>query len=393
MLEEVLEDRTITLRPTTAFVSLEALRGNLAAIRQRVGPGVRTMAVVKANAYGHGLIRTALELVRAGADELGVAFVEEGIALRRAGITTPILVLGGIIGGQIAHYLEHDLAITAASPFKLRQIEEVAAAMKRRAKVHLKLDTGMERIGIHWDHASALFEAASEARWSDVLGVFSHFSTSDEADLTHTKLQLERFLEALDWYRRTSVPMPARHIANSGGILQHPESFFEMVRPGALLYGFYPSHETDRTAVAVFPALSLVTRVVYFKVVRAKDPVGYGRKFRPDRPTRVVTLPVGYGDGYSRSLGDKAFVLVGGLRYPVIGSVTMDAIMVAIGDGTAYVGDEAVLIGRQGREEVGVEELADLVGTIPYEILTSIGARVPRIYLEPGEDRAKYLAE
>ncbi|MBI4818283.1 MAG: alanine racemase [Deltaproteobacteria bacterium] len=392
MLEQVLEDRTITLRPTTAFVALDALRANLRAIRARVGDRVRIMAVVKANAYGHGLIRTARELLVAGADELGVAFLEEGIALRRAGVTAPILVLGGIIGRQVTHYLEHDLAITAASPFKLRQIEEIAAARGVRAKVHLKIDTGMERIGIHWDHADALFSAAAEARFSDVLGVFSHFSTSDEADPTHTRIQLERFLEATSWFSRNSLPTPPLHIANSGAILQHPDTFFEMVRPGALLYGFYPSEEVRRT-VEVRPALSLVTRVVFFKVVRPNDPVGYGRKFRPARATRVVTLPVGYGDGYSRALGGRASVLLGGHRYPAVGSVTMDAIMVDVGSGSAYVGDEAVLIGRQGSEEITAEELAGLIGTIPYEVLTSIGARVPRVYLEPGEERSKYLSD
>jgi alanine racemase len=368
----------IALRPTTAYIDLEALRANVDAVRQRVAPA-RIMGIVKANAYGHGLIRVAKELIGSGVDALGVAFLEEGVRLRRAGVKAPILVLGGIIGNQIRAFVEHDLEITASSPYKLGQIEEVASAMRKRAKVHLKIDTGMERIGIHWQNAEKLFEAAINAKHCDVMGAFSHLARSESDDKSYTKLQLERFSEATDFFRKRALPIPPRHIANSGAILQHPDAFFEIVRPGLILYGLYPSPEVERT-VRLQPVLSLKTRVVYFKVVKKDSPVSYNGRWIAPEDTRVVTLPVGYGDGYSRGLSNKASVLIHGKRYPIVGAVTMDALMVDIGQDSAFNGDEVVLIGAQGDASIRCEELAEILGTIPYEILTSINTRVPRQY-------------
>lgn len=377
---EELSEPEVALRPTTAYVDLGALVRNLAAVRARVG-GARVMGIVKANAYGHGLLRVAKELVRHGVDELGVAFLEEGIALRRAGITAPILVLGGIIGNQIRFFLEHDLAITASSPFKLQQIEDVAAALGRRARVHLKIDTGMERIGVHWYSAEKLVEAALRVRCSDIAGVFSHFATSDAADKAQTRLQLERFLEVCALFERHGVRPPLRHIANSGAILQHPEATLDMVRPGLMLYGLYPSAEVERS-IPLAPMLSLKSRVVYFKVVKAGATVSYNGRWTAPADTRVVTVPVGYGDGYARALSNRAQVLIHGQRRPIVGMITMDALMVDLGQGSAFNGDEVVLLGRQGDEVIRAEELAELLGTIPYEILTSINTRVPRTYVE-----------
>ena len=365
----------IALRPTTAFVDLDAIESNVAAIRHRVGPDVQIMGIVKANAYGHGLVPVARALLAFGVDALGVAFLEEGIALRRAGVRAPVLVLGGIIGNQIVHFLEFDLQITASSVYKLQQIEEQAAASGRRAQVHLKIDTGMERIGMHWDTAHQLLEAARKAKHCDIKGVFSHLACSESDDHSFTRLQLERFHACLD-----QVPGPwIRHLANSGAVLQHPNSAFEMVRPGIMLYGVYPTPGIPKT-VPLKPALSLHTRVVYFKVVRAGSSVSYDRTWLAERDTRVVTLPVGYGDGYSRRLSNSAEVLIHGHRHPTVGRVTMDAMMVDIGQSSAYNGDAVVLLGRQDAEEITVEELAERSDTIPYEVLTSISVRVPRVY-------------
>ena len=379
MMHDVLEDESIQVRPTTAWVDLDALRANVAAVRARVGAR-RIMGIVKANAYGHGLVRTSKELLRFGCDELGVAFLEEGIALRRAGIEAPILVLGGIIGHQISHFLEYDLQLTASSIFKLSQIEAAAEASGRRAKVHLKIDTGMERIGIHWDNAATLIEAALAADHCELAGVFSHLACSDAADPSFTRRQLERFEEALSVFERRSEPMPLRHIANSGAVLQHPEALYDMVRPGCLLYGFYPSQGVQRT-VDVTPVLSLRSQIVYFKVVRAGSSVSYDRLWIAPNDTRVVTVPAGYGDGYPRRLTGKGEVLIHGRRYPVVGAVTMDALMVDIGADSAFNGDEVVLLGSQGSLTIRAEELAEALGTIPYEVLTSIAARVPRRYI------------
>lgn len=369
----------IALRPTTATVDLGALDANVRAVRARVGSR-KIMAVVKANAYGHGLVPVSQALIDSGVDALAVAFLEEGIALRRAGVKAPVLVLGGIIGNQIAHFIEHDLEITAASAYKVRQIDEVASVTGRRARIHLKIDTGMERFGVHWDHADALLEAAASARSCELAGVFTHFASADAADASYTRLQLERFEQALTRWRARGFVIPTVHAANSGAVLQHDAALFDLVRVGSLLYGFYSSPEAART-VAVRPVLSLSTRVVYFKVVREGSPVSYDGRWRAPRDTRVVTLPVGYGDGYLRALSNKAEVLIGGRRHPVVGSITMDATMVDIGTSSAFNGDEVVLIGAQGGERVTVEELAQRAGTIPYEILTSINTRVPRVYV------------
>ncbi|MDH7515732.1 MAG: alanine racemase [Bacteroidota bacterium] len=379
MIDLVFADESIVLRPTVVRVDIRALEHNFRMLRSLVGK-TRVMATVKANAYGHGLVRTAQEFLRLGADELGVAFLEEGIVLRKAGVTAPILVLGGIIGNQIAHFLEYDLQITASSVLKIRQIDETAAALGRRAQVHLKIDTGMGRIGVRPESAPALFDAAVEAKHCDIRGVFTHFSASHAADPGFTRMQLERFLEATRYFERHSLPMPLRHAANSAAVLQHPEAILDMVRPGIMLYGVYPSAETRRT-VELRPALSFLTRVVYFKSIPAGAPLGYDHTWVAPVGTRIVTLPVGYGDGYSRKLSNNADVLIHGKRYPVVGMISMDQCMVDIGGDSAFNGDEVVLIGRQGEECITVEEIAERIGTIPYEVLTSIGHRVPREYI------------
>lgn len=379
MIESVFDDDSIVLRPTVIEVDLEALRHNVSCVRQRAG-AARIMATVKANAYGHGLIRTARELLRFGVDELGVAFLEEGIALRRAGITAPILVLGGIIGNQIAHFLEYDLQITASSVFKLGQIEETAAAMGKRAKVHVKIDTGMGRIGIRHENAWQLFDALQRTRHCELRGVFSHFASSHDPDHSFTRLQLERFLEVLEYFPRNGLDMPLRHIANSAAVLQHPDSILDMVRPGIMLYGVYPGPEVERT-VDIQPVLAMKSRVVYFKVVLAGASIGYDHTWTAQSNTRVVTLPVGYGDGYARSLSNRAQVLIHGKRYPIVGRISMDQCMVDIGQDSAFTGDEAVLIGGQGGDRISVEELAGFCDTIPYEILTMLSVRIPRQYV------------
>jgi alanine racemase len=372
------EDTSQPLRPTVVEVDLGRLRANLTAITATVAPA-RVMGIVKANAYGHGLVPVARTLVECGVGELGVAFLEEGLELRRAGVTVPILVLGGIIGNQIEAFLEHDLQLTASSLFKLHQIEDVATRLGRRAKVHLKLDTGMGRLGVRWDRAAELFETAVSLRACELCGVFSHFATADAADMSFTRLQLARFQEALEFFPRHGLPMPCRHIANSGAVLQHPEAYLDMVRPGIMLYGVYPGPEVCRS-LPLQPVLSFKTRVVYFKVVSAGYSVGYDRTWTAPRDTRVVTLPVGYGDGYARALSNRGEVLLGGRRCPLVGRLSMDQCCVDIGDGSAYNGDEAVLIGAQDGARVTVEEVAEWVGTIPYEILTMINGRVPRVY-------------
>ncbi len=368
-------------RPTWAEIDLAALRHNVANIRARVGSQTQIMGIVKANAYGHGLVRIAHELVKNGVEQLGVAFVEEGIELRRRGIAVPILVLGGIIGDQVEQFIRHDLTMTASSTYKLELIEEAAQSLGKRAKIHVKIDTGMERLGVHYYSAESLLERVSCSKWCDLCGVFSHLATSESLDQSFTELQLERFHRVLDWFPRNGIETPLRHIANSGAILNHQATTLDMVRPGLLLYGVYPGEEVERT-VDVQPVLSLKTRVVFFKVTKAGATVGYNRTWTAPHDTRIVTLPVGYGDGFRRSLSNKGAVLIRGNKFPIVGVVSMDQITVDIGaDGTAYNNDEAVLLGEQGDEKITIENMSQWMDTIPYEVLTGINTRVPRVYV------------
>ena len=367
-----------TLRPTHVVVNLSQIKRNLQAIRAHVG-GAKVMPIVKANAYGHGLDEVA-RFLAPQVDYIGVAVLEEGIHLRSLGIRTPVLVLGGIWGDQIPLYLEHDLTMTASSLERLEQIDAAAGALKKKARVHLKIDTGMERIGVHYYSAPGLLDAALKCTHVEVEGIYSHFANADAADLTHARLQLERLSEVLQFYEKHSLPMPLRHIANSGGILQLPESHLDLVRPGILLYGVYPSAEVVRS-VAVRPALSWRSRVVYFKVVQPGHPVSYGSTWQSDHAVRVVTIPVGYGDGYFRSMSNQAQVIIRGHKYQQVGRICMDQMMVNLEMGSAYNGDEVTLLGESGAQQVTAEDLAAWAGTIPYEILTNIGARVPRVYV------------
>ncbi len=371
------------VRPTLVEVDLDRITGNLNAIRRKAATA-KVMPILKANAYGHGLAEIAHHVVAQGAEYLGVAVLEEGIYLREQGITTPILVLGGILGNQVPLFLRHNLTLTASSVEKLEQIESAAAQMGLAARVHLKIDTGMERIGVHYYNAPQLIEASLKCHNVEVEGIFSHFANADSADLTHARLQLERFQEVLGYYEKHNLPVPPlRHMANSAAILQLPESYFDLVRPGILLYGVYPSPEVQRT-IAVAPALTWKSHVVYFKVVLPGHPVGYGSTWESDHMVRLVTVPVGYGDGYFRAMSGQAEVIIRGRRYPVVGRIAMDQIMVNLEWGSAYNDDPVLLVGEAGSERITVEDLARWAGTIPYEILTNINTRVPRIYTRSG---------
>jgi len=366
------------LRPTQIEIDLDALAENYRAIAAHVAPA-HVMPILKANAYGHGLVEVGRLLDRLGAPYIGVAYLEEALRLRQQDVRLPILVLGGIFGTQIPRYLEHDITLTASSVDKLRAIDECAASMGRTAIVHVKIDTGMERIGIHWYSAERLLDESLRCPHVRVEGIFTHFANADERDLTHARLQLERFQEVLRFYERRSLPPPLRHAASSGAILTLPESRLDLVRPGVLFYGAGPSTEVPAT-LPVRQALRWVTRVVYFKVVKPAHPVSYGSTWAPADLTRVVTLPAGYGDGYSRAMSGRAEVILHGKRYPVVGRICMDQIMVSIGWDSAHNGDEAVLLGESGSAAITVEELAAWAGTIPHEVLTSINTRVPRVY-------------
>lgn len=376
-----MSDRAGDLRPTHVEIDLDAIRDNVAAIDAHVG-GAGVMPVVKANAYGHGLVPVAQHLVATGTTRLAVAYLEEGLALRRAGIEIPILVMGGSAAAQVPHFVEHDLTPGVASVSKLALFDAAAEAAGRTIDVHLNIDTGMERLGIHWYAAEPLLEAGLGSRHVRVEGVYSHFANADAADLSHARTQLERFTEAISFYERRSEPTPLRHLCNSGGVLQVPEAHLDLVRPGVMIYGVWPSDEVART-VAIRPAMRWVSSVVYVKLVEANSPVSYGSTWAPPQRTRIVTVPAGYGDGWFRAHSNRAEVLIGGRRRPIVGRVCMDQFMVDVGDDVVSTGDEVVLLGAQGDERITAEELAQHADTIGYEICTNVAARVPRIPAPP----------
>ena len=360
------------MRPTYLEVSLSQLRKNLEAIQAYVAPA-RVMPMIKANAYGHGMDGIAPYL-EPYVDSFGVALVEEGIRLRELGITKPILVAGGTLPEQIPSFLEYDLMMTASSPELLDSAEAAAESAKKTLTAHLKIDTGMERVGVHYYEAKAFLEQSLACKHVLIQGIYTHFANSEDPALTHARQQLDRFQEVLQFYEKRSLPAPMRHMANSGAILQFPESHMDLVRPGVLFYGVYPVG-VDRT-VEVAPALTWKSHVAYSKITRPGHPVSYGSLWQPQTETRIVTIPCGYADGYFRRMTNQAQVLINGKKYPQVGRICMDQFMVDVGKDEIRVGDEVILLG----EGLHAYDLADWAGTNEYEVLTNISARVPRVY-------------
>lgn len=362
-------------RPTYLEVNLSQLLRNLELIRARVAPAL-VMPMLKANAYGHGLEGVA-PFIAPYVNYIGMATVEEGIHLRDLGIDKPILITGGTLPEQLPAFAKYNLTLTASSPDLLRAADQLAALARTRITAHLKIDTGMERVGVRDTEAEAFLEQSLTCKHLEIEGIYSHFANSDAADLIHARLQLERFNEVLRFYEKRSLPPPRyRHIANSGAILQMPESYFDMVRCGILFYGVFPTLEAARTVDAKL-AVTWRSRVAYSKVMPPGRPVSYGSLWQAERPTRIVTVPCGYADGYFRRMTNRAEVIVNGKRYPQVGRVCMDQFMVNVGDDPAAVGDEVILLGGG----ISADEYARWAETNGYEILTSIGARVPRVFV------------
>ncbi len=372
--------KDITMRPTQVVIDLKQFKSNLDLIQNHVG-SAQVMPILKANGYGHGMVPLANYLQDHGYLFLGVAFLEEGILLRKSGIKSDILILGGINNAQIHHFIRYNLILTASSVDKLLMIEQIASELKQKARVHLKIDTGMERIGIHHYNANRLIEASLMCHHLSIEGIYSHFANADTPDLTESKKQLDHFLKAIQFYEVRQLPIPTRHIANSGAILQFPESHLDLVRVGIMGYGYLPDQTLKKT-IPVKPILSLTSQVVYFKVIPKGAAVSYGSRWRASKQTRIVTIPVGYGDGYLRIMSGKASVLIHGKRYPVVGQICMDQMMVDIGADTAYNGDRVTLIGEDGDQIITADDLAQWQNTISYEVLTNLNTRLPRIYLD-----------
>jgi alanine racemase len=333
------------------------------------------MPMVKANAYGHGIDGVA-PFIEPYVDYFGVALVEEGIYLRELGITKPILVAGGTLPEQLSLFLKHNLILTASSPELLAAAEQAAQAANKNLTAHLKIDTGMERVGVHEYEAEPFLEQSLKCKHVLIEGIYTHFANAEDPALAHARQQLERFQQVLRFYEKRSLPVPIRHMSNSAAILQFPESYMDMVRPGVMFYGVYPVDAAHTVAIA--PVLKWKSRVAYSKITLPGHPVSYGSLWQSEVPTRIVTIPCGYADGYFRRMTNRAQVIVNGKRYPQVGRICMDQFMVNLGDDEAQVGDDVVLLG----DGITAYDLADWTGTNEYEVLTNISARVPRIYLQ-----------
>jgi len=362
------------MRATYLEVNLTQLRKNVEAIRAHVAPA-QVMTMIKANAYGHGVSGVA-PFLEPFVDFFGVAIVEEGILLRELGIKKPILVAGGTLPQQVVQFAEYDLMLTGSSIGLLDVAEEVSRLTQKRIKVHLKIDTGMERVGVHEYEAEPFINHSLRLKHVDVEGIYTHLANAEEPDLVHARLQWERFQEVLRIYDRRSEPLPPlRHMANSAAILHFPESYFDMVRPGLMLYGVYPKAVTQ--TIEVGPALTWRSQVAYSKITQPGRAVSYGSLWQAEAETRIVTIPCGYADGYFRRMTNQAQVIVNGKRYPQVGRICMDQFMVNVGMDDAGVGDEVVLLG----DGISAHDLAEWMGTNEYEVLTSIGERVPRQFV------------
>lgn len=371
--------KSIFYRPTCAEIDLSAIAYNYHEIKKLVGNKTKIMAVVKANAYGHGIINIAKILATLNVDYFGVATLDEAISLRKNNIKTPILVLGCVTKEEIKPIIENDITMTLGSDEILPVIEKYASSLKKQARVHVKIDTGMGRIGVWHREAISFIRLIAKSSFINLEGIYTHFASAGH-DNFFTNYQLESFEEIINEIAQIGIDIPIKHVANSIGVIDIPRSHFNLVRPGIIIYGMYPKRHFVNI-VKLKPAMSLKTKIVFLKDTPAGRSISYGRTYITQKPTKVATLPIGYADGYGRILSNKAEVLIRGKRAKVIGKVTMDQTMIDVGHiKDVKVGDEVMLIGRQGKDIITVDELAKLSATIPYEIVCSITDRVPRSY-------------
>jgi alanine racemase len=372
------------MRATKAIIRLDRLRSNIAAIRAKVGPDVRICVPVKADAYGHGSVRVAVAAIRSGATYLAVASVQEGVELREAGIVTPILLFSLPIPEELPDVVSHRISPLVPDLEFARETADAAEAAGEILSVHLKIDTGMGRIGCRPEEAADLARSVAAMKALKIEGTATHLAVGDSTDpddVAYTKRQIESFRKALHAIRDAGIDPGIAHAAHSGGVALHPDSFFDMVRPGLLVYG-YPPVEDRSDAVPVSAVMELDTSIVFIKRVKKGESISYGRIWTAERDTTIATLPVGYADGLPRRMSGKISVLIGGKRYPIVGRICMDQCMVDLGDdGSIKRWDRATIFGGDPRGS-SAADLARELGTIPYEITCGINKRVPRVYVE-----------
>lgn len=373
-----------------AEINLDAISKNLKNIRKITNPDAKLLAVVKADAYGHGYLDVAKTLVESGADYLGVATFEEAKQLRIHSIEAPIMILGPIIDSDIENVIKLDIISTVFDTDTAKRISDRAKLIGKQAKIHIKLDTGMTRIGFVCsdDNKESIDSILKISKMPnlEIDGIFTHFARSDEPDREFTDAQFEKFMSVCNALEGKGLHIPVKHVCNSGGIMEFPEYHLDMVRCGIICYGHYPSEDVHKEKLPLEPAMTFKTVVTNVKTVPANTPVSYGGTFVTDKEMKIATIAIGYADGYSRVLSNKAEVIVNGKKANIVGNVCMDQTMVDVSDiDDVKIGDEVILFGKCGNNIITVESVARIIGTINYETLCVVSKRVPRVYIKNGK--------
>ncbi len=376
-----------------AEISLDNIAHNVREIKKHLKADVKLMGVVKADAYGHGVLETAKTILKNGADCLAVAFIDEAVQLRDSGIKSPILILGNSAAESIDDLLEFDIIPAVFTEEFAAQLSKRATELGKIAKIHIKVDTGMHRIGFLYSRDLTEKENTiqkiikiSQLPNIEIEGIFSHFSTSDEENTEYTYTQFERFVELTERLTEKGLQIPVRHMANSAATARFPEFQLDMVRAGVIMYGMYPSQCVDYQGFDLKPAMKFKTRIINIKTIDEGSAVSYGRKYIADTSKKIATIAVGYADGYSRLLSDKAEVIAGGVVVKQLGRICMDQCMIDVTSvNNINIGDEVTLFGDSLGAEIPIEDVADKMGTINYEVACIVGKRIPRIYIKDGK--------
>lgn len=370
-----------------AVIDLDAICHNINEVKRVIGPEVKVMPVIKADGYGHGAVPIAKELNKIGVDAFAVAILEEGITLRNHGIKQPIVILGYTSEYQYSSLIQYEIEPTVFCYEMAESLSKIASALGKDAKVHIKLDTGMNRIGFKPTKESLeIVKKISELPNIKIEGIFTHFACADEADKTSASKQKAEFDKFIGWLLEEGIDIPVKHVSNSAAIIDMDSWRMDMVRSGIITYGLYPSEEVAKNVLDLRPAMELKTHIVHVKEIEAGEGISYNHTFVTKRKTKVATIPVGYADGYPRALSSKGRVLIRGQYAPIIGRICMDQFMVNVTDieGVSVM-DDVTLIGTDGEHQIPVEEIANITGTINYEIVCDISKRVPRVYIRNGE--------
>jgi len=379
-----------------AEINLDNIAHNVREIRRITNKKAEIMGVVKADAYGHGVMGVVRTLLDNGVTRLAVSMLDEAIQLRKFGIEVPILILSYTDPIRAEEIILNDVTQTVFSHDLAKALSDAAVKLGKKAKIHIKIDTGMTRVGFMPGY-SAVKNVVEISKLPGIIieGLFTHFASADEKDKSYTYMQFERFMSICSELGRIGVHIPVKHVCNSAGLMEFPEMHLDMVRPGIIMYGLYPSEEVDKSKISLKPAMTLKANVILVKEVEKNTCISYGRIFTTKRDSKIATIPIGYADGYSRLLNNKGKVLINGEFAPVVGRICMDQCMVDVTDlrSEVHVGDEVVIFGRQGENEITVEEVARDMGTINYEVVCVVGKRIPRVYLKDGKicDIVNYL--